>query len=771
MTSVSGPETLRSQLLAMGLVPGVSLTLMARAPMGDPLEIEIRGYALSLRGTEAGHIGVELTENDETPSPETEDAAYTECLHELNPHPGLGEEGKYHRQEDNARALPKDASLSFAIMGQPNSGKTTLFNQLTGAKRRVGNFPGVTVENSSAPLKFVPGSTVTDMPGLYTLSAHSREEAAARHKFLDAGVNCIINIVDAGNIERNLYLTVQLIELGIPMVLALNMMDEVRSNGGRVRVNDMESILGIPVVPITASSGEGVRELVDHAVHVARYREAPSRLDFCSALEYGGAVHRCLHSISHIVEDHAQSAGIPPKFAATAMVEGDKYMGKLLKLGDNDKEAVERIVCEMESQRGLDRQAAIADMRFSFISDLCRRTVRKPVLSRELLRSRSLDKVLTGKWTSIPVFLAIVGLILWLSIDVLGFPLQNLLSRQIAFLSSLADSAMHSAGVSPVVRSLVTDAVFGGVGAVISFIPVILVLFFFLSILEDSGYMSRVAFVTDKLLRRVGLSGRSIIPLLIGFGCSVPAVMTTRTLPSARDRRLTVMLIPFMSCSAKITVYVFLASAFFPGHTAVVLICLYLTAIAAGLVVALVRRLAGAAAEPAPLVMEMPNYRLPGWKNVGHLLWDKIKDFLRMACSVILIASIVIWLLQTFDFRFNMVEAGNGSILSAIGDWLSPLFRPVGLDDWRIVTSLISGFLAKGSVVSTLQVLGATGLFTVPTAVSMLLFCLLYTPCVATIAAVRREFGLLRALSMILFQCAVAWVVAFAGYRIALLVI
>lgn len=765
MRSLEGPTALRSHLLDMGLVPGVGLKLIGRAPMGDPLEIRIRGYVLTLRESEADCIEVEPSEETLNDGRGAEDAdfGYNLTLHEHNSHPGFGEEGKYHHHEDDGRALPKDAVLQFAIAGQPNSGKTSLFNQLTGQNLHVGNFPGVTVESSSGAIKGFPNTQVTDLPGVYTLPADNI--------LVKDRPNCIINIVDAGNIERNLYLTVQLMELGVPMVLALNMMDEVSGNGGHIRVNEMESRLGIPVVPIIASSGKGVSELVDHAVHVARYQETPAVQDFCDIQDYGGAVHSCLHSIMHLIDSRAAELGVSVRFAATKIAEGDLAIQEMLKLDEGEKDTLEHIICEMEKERGLDRRAAIADMRFSFIGRLCARTVSKAEDSREFIISRKIDRIVTGKWTAIPIFAVVMSAIMWLSIDVLGSPVQDWLGDRINALATLIGSTLVKAEVSPAVCSLVKDAIFGGVGAVLSFVPVILILFFFLSILEDSGYMSRVAFVTDKLLRKTGLSGRSIIPLLIGFGCSVPAVLATRTLPSARDRRLTVMLIPFMSCSAKITIYAFLSNAFFPGHGGLVLICLYLTAILVGILVALTVKLFGRKAEPAPFVMEMPNYRMPGLRNVGHLLWDKTKDFLQMAFSVILLATVIIWFLQSFDLRFHMVENGVGSILAVVGDWLSPVFAPLGLGDWRIVTALISGFMAKETVVSTMQVLGATGILTVASAVSMLLFCLLYTPCVAAIAAVRREFGRLRALLVIIFQCAIAWTVAFIGYHIALILI
>ena len=711
---VGAEGSLKGHFLDMGIIPGAVVKLEGRAPMGDPLQVKLHGYSLSLRSKEASQI--EVTE-DEPASPDAgpENAnAYSngdlgriDSLHEHNSHPGLGEEGKYHRHEDNERALPKDTTLRFALVGQQNCGKTTLFNLLTGANQHVGNFPGVTVDRKDGTIKGHQNTLLTDLPGIYSLSTYTTEETVARDFLLKEKPHCIINIVDATNIERNLYLTLQLIELGIPMVLALNMMDEVKGNGGSVRVNEMERILGIPVVPISAAKGQGIEELVSHALHIARYRETPA----------GGNFY------SHMVET------------------------------------------------GQDAEETIARRRYDFIYALCERTVVKPEQSKEYKRSLKIDKVLTGKWTAIPIFITIMALIIWLTIDILGAPLQELLSAGIDTLSTICGRWMQNADVAPAVQSLVVDAVFGGVGAVVSFVPVIIILFFFLSLLEDSGYMARIAYVTDGALRKIGLSGRSIVPLLIGLGCSVPAVMASRTLPSARDRKATVLLTPFMSCSAKLPIYAFFSAAFFPGHGGLVLVCLYLLSIAVGIVVALVNKKLKGHKEASPFVMELPVYRLPRPGNVGHLLWDKTKDFLQRAFTVIFLATLAIWLLQTFDPRFNMVQNPDDSMLAAIAGFLAPAFAPLGLGDWRIVTAFISGFLAKESVVSTVQVLGVGSLLTVSTAVPMLVFCLLYTPCVAAIASVKRELGHGRAIFMVIFQCAVAWAVAFAAYRIALLVI
>ena len=772
---VGGEGATRTHFLDMGLTPGAVLKVVAKAPMGDPIQLLVRGYALTLRKADAADIKVrELAEGESyggTAAPaEAENYGRNSYLHDHNAHPGLGEGGKYH-SKDHENALPRGTKLSFALAGQQNCGKTTLFNVLTGSNQHVGNFPGVTVDRKEGVIKGHPDTAITDLPGIYSLSPYTAEELVSREFILDPGTKGLINIVDASNIERNLYLTLQLMELGVPMVLALNMMDEVRGNGGSIRINEMERILGIPVVGISAARNEGIDELVEHAVHVARYQEAPGRNDFCGKDDHGGAVHRCLHSVIHLIEDHAAAAGIPARFAATKLIEGDDWVEKALKLHPSDRKAIEEIIVTMENERGLDRAAAIADMRYTFISKLCAQTVVKPRESKEYRRSRRIDKALTGRWSAIPIFLAVMALVIWLTIDVLGAPLQGLLDNGIQALGAMVGGLLESWQVSPAVQSLVVDAVFGGVGAVCSFVPVIVILFFFLSMLEDSGYMARVAYVTDSFLRKIGLSGRSIVPLIIGLGCSVPGVMASRTLPSARDRRKTILLTPFMSCSAKLPIYAFLSSAFFPGHGGLVLVCLYLLSIFVGVLVALVGKHIDGGSEAAPFVMELPNYRLPQLRNVGHLLWDKTKDFLQRAFTVIFVATLVIWFLQTFDFRFNMVENGEGSMLAWVAGLLAPLFSPLGLGDWRVVTAFISGFLAKESVVSTMEVLGVLGSLTVATAVPMLVFSLLYTPCVAAIAAVRRELGGKWALFVIFFQCLVAWLVAFGAYRLALLVL
>ena len=759
--TVGGEGSLRQHFLDMGMIPGQEVKLTKYAPLGDPMELLINGYTLTLRKADAAKIEISQVSDN---APESQAASDDWLYIGENAHPGLGEGGKYHTGHEDP--LPKETILSFALAGNQNCGKTTLFNQLTGANQHVGNFPGVTVDRKDGVIRGYPETRVTDLPGIYSLSPYSSEEIVSRRFILDEKPKGIINIVDAGNIERNLYLTMQLMELDVPMVLALNMMDEVRGNGGSINVNEMEQILGLPVVPISAAKNEGIEELIEHAVHIAKYQEKPVRQDFCSPDEYGGAVHRCLHGIMHLVEDHAQRAGIPLRFAASRIVEGDEAIVSALKLSDNEKEMIEHIICQMEQERGLDRCAAMADMRFSFIRKLCKRTVVKPHESREYRRSRAIDKVLTGKFTAIPIFLIVISMVIWLSIDVLGAPLQDLLQSGIDALARVCDAGMGKLDVSPAVRGLVTDGIFGGVGSVVSFVPIIIILFFFLSLLEDSGYMARIAFVSDKLLRRLGLSGRSIVPLLIGFGCSVPAVMATRTLSSARDRKMTVLLTPFMSCSAKIPIYAFLTSTFFPGHGGLVLVILYLSAILVGIIVALCAKALPHSGEPAPFVLELPNYRLPGAKNVGHLLWDKTKDFLQRAFTVIFIASIVIWFLQSFDFRLHLVDAQD-SMLAAIAGLIAPIFNPIGLGDWRIVTALITGFLAKESVVSTLQVLGVASALTPLTAVPMLAFCLLYTPCVAAIAAVRRELGSGRAWAMVGFQCLVAYVCALLAYLVA----
>lgn len=765
---VGGDGTHRQHFLDMGVIPDALVKLVKFAPMGDPMEILVHGYSLTLRKADAALIEVEKTpeDSDECMTADETDRSYIDSLHDHNAHPGLGEAGKYHNHETE-NPLPKGTQLTFALVGQQNSGKTTLFNQLTGAKQHVGNFPGLTIERTDGQIKGHADTQVSDLPGIYSLSPYTEEEMMSRRFILEEKPKAIINIVDANNIERNLYLTMQLMELNIPIVLALNMMDEVRNNRGSIRVNEMERILGIPVVPISAAKGEGIAELVEHAIHVAKYQECPVRQDFCDKDDHKGAVHRCLHSIMHLIEDHAQRADLPLRFAASKLVEGDKTILKALQLSQNERETIDHLIVQMEEERGLDRAAAMAEMRFTFISKLCRQTVVKPNESKEYQRSHRIDKILTGRLTAIPIFILVMVMVIWLSIDVIGSPLQELLSQGIEWLGATCGNAMARWGVHPAVQSLVVDGVFCGVGSVLSFVPIIIALFFFLSILEDSGYMSRVAFVCDKFLRRLGLTGHSIVPMLTGFGCSVPAVMATRTLPSAHDRWRTILLIPFMSCSAKIPVYALFSAAFFPNHAGLVLIGLYLLGITVGLLTALITKWVNKEGEAAPFVMEMPNYRLPHAKNVGHLLWDKTKDFLKNAFTVIFLASLIIWFLRTFDFHFNMVENGNGCILASIAGWIAPIFKPLGLGEWQIVTALISGVIAKESVIASIEMLGGMSLLTSVSAISMLVFCLLYTPCVAAIAAIKRELGTKWAFSVMLFQCIVAWIVAWIAYLVA----
>lgn len=768
VASVGGDGGIRRHFLDIGFIPGAVVTLVGRAPLGDPLEVKVQGGVLTLRKEEAEGIMVSYATAGEQDESEAEsDFSYNLSLHEHNSHPGYGEEGKYH-DHSSERKLPKDTRLTIALVGQPNSGKTTLFNALTGENRHVGNFPGVTMDRIDAAVNDHPEAVVTDLPGIFSLSAESEDERVARRFLVGEKPKVIINIVDINNIERHLYLTVQLLELGIPMVLALNMMDEMKESGGVVRVNELERELGIPVVPIAAAEGDGINELLDHALHVARYQEVPAKQDFCRPDEHDGAIHRCLHSLMHLVEDHALRAGISSRFAADRLADGDDDIADLLQLSRNEREMVEHIVLQMEEERGLDRHAAMAEMRYSFINRLCRHTIRRPSGNRKEMRTRKIDSILTGQWTAIPSFFAIIAAVFWLTFDVIGVRLQALILSGMDSLSHLTEAAFLKWNVSGPVTSLVVDAIFGGVGMVVSFVPIIVVLFFFLSLLEDSGYMSRIAFVSDKLLRKIGLSGRSIIPLLISFGCSVPGVMSTGTLPSSRDRKFTILLIPFMSCSTKTAIYGFFTAAFFPGKAGLVMTLLYLLGIAVGIICAMVMKLFRRHHKTAPFVMEMPVYRLPKLKNLLHLLWDKVRDFLQMAFTVIFISTIVVWLLQSFDFKLNFVPDGEGSILSVIAGFIAPLFEPIGLGDWRIVTALISGFLAKESVVSTLEVLGGASLFTAASAVSMLVFCLLYTPCIAAVSAIRRELGGRWALFVVVFQCLVAWICAFAAYLIAL---
>ncbi|HJB60074.1 MAG TPA: ferrous iron transport protein B [Candidatus Ruminococcus gallistercoris] len=755
--SVGGEGALRQHLLDMGLIPGADVTMVKFAPMGDPLEVRIHGYELTLRLADAEKIKIE---NVRETAPESRRNGRGKPIS----HPGLGEGGRYHVQTGRP-PLPGSVTLTFALAGNQNCGKTTLFNQLTGSNQHVGNFPGVTVDRKDGVIRGHENTLVTDLPGIYSMSPYSSEELVTRRFVLEEHPKGIINIVDATNIERNLYLTMQLMELDVPMVLALNMMDEVRENGGSIRVNEMEAMLGIPVVPISAAKNEGIAELVDHAVHVAKYQESPGRQDFCDAGEQGGAVHRCLHAIMSLIEDHAEQAGIPVRFAASKLAEGDSLVLERLGLDQNEKETLEHIICQMEKERGLDRAAAIADMRFSFIQKVCASSVVKPRESREHARSVRMDRILTGKYTAIPAFIAIMALVFWLTFNVVGAFLADLLDMGIGWLTDLVDAAMTAGHVNPVLHSLVIDGIFNGVGSVLSFLPIIVTLFFFLSMLEDSGYMARVAFVMDKLLRKIGLSGRSVVPMLIGFGCTVPGVMASRTLPSERDRKMTILLTPYMSCSAKLPIYAFFAEAFFPRNGALVMIGLYFIGILVGILMALLLRGTAFRGEAVPFVMELPNYRMPGAKNVGLLLWDKAKDFLQRAFTVIFIATIVIWFLQTFDTRLNIVTDSQDSILAMVAGWIAPIFAPLGFGDWRISTALITGFMAKESVVSTLSVLfgstaALTSMLTPLSAMSLLVFCLLYTPCVAAIASVRRELGGRWAFGVALGQCAIAWVAA-----------
>ena len=731
--------------------------------MGDPVELRIHSYELTLRLADAEKIEIENIRDAGQVKPEKKERT-------VIPHPGLGEGGKYHEKETE-HPLPDTEVLTFALAGNQNCGKTTLFNQLTGSSQHVGNFPGVTVDRKDGTIRGKENTLVTDLPGIYSMSPYSSEEIVTRNFVLNEHPKGIINIVDATNIERNLYLTMQLMELDIPMVLALNMMDEVRENGGSILVNQMEEMLGIPVVPISAAKNEGIDELVAHALHVAKYQERPKETDYCDANEDGGAVHRCLHAIMHLIEDHAKAAQIPVRFAAAKLAEGDTLILEALKLDQNEKEMLEHIVKQMETERGLDRAAAIAHMRFDFIENVCDETVVKPRESKEHLRSVKIDKILTGKYTAIPCFIGIMGLVFFLTFGVIGAFLQNILEVSIDALGGLVDQWMGAANVNSVLRSLVMDGIFTGVGSVLSFLPIIVTLFFFLSMLEDSGYMARVAFVMDKLLRKIGLSGRSIVPMLVGFGCTVPGVMASRTLPSERDRKMTILLTPFMSCSAKLPIYAFFAAAFFPKHSALVMIALYFGGILMGILMALVFRGTLFKGNAVPFVMELPNYRMPGAKNVGHLLWDKAKDFLQRAFTVIFMATLVIWFLQTFDGHLNIVSDSQESILATVASVIAPVFAPMGFGDWRISTALITGFMAKESVVSTLSVLfGQTaallGCITPVSAASLLVFCLLYTPCVAAIASIKRELGSRWAVGVVIGQCVIAWVAAFVVYLV-----
>ena len=772
---VGGEGALRQHFLDMGVIPGEKITLIKYAPMGDPMELMIHGYELTLRLADAEQIEIGESHKEE-PEPE-HPKTKKEAKPKEHQHPRIGEVYAGHDYaEEHSKGPVNTGKLVFALAGNQNCGKTTLFNQLTGANQHVGNFPGVTVDRKSGAIRNHPDTEVVDLPGIYSLSPYTSEEIVSRQFILEEKPTAIINIIDATNIERNLYLTLQLMGLGIPMVLAVNMMDELRGNGGSVRINEMEELLQIPVVPISAAKNEGIEELINHAIHVAAYDEKPGRVDFCDSSAGGGAVHRAIHGVMHLIEDHCQRAKIPVRFAASKLIEGDSLVEKALDLDENELDMLGHIVGQMEKERGLDRAAAIADMRFGFIRKFCSETVIKPRESKEHERSRKVDEILTGKFTAIPLFILIMAAVFFLTFNVIGKFFQDLLEKGIGLLTDLVDGALTAANVAAPIHSLVIDAIFNGVGTVVSFVPIIVVLFFFLSILEDSGYMARVAFVMDKLLRKIGLSGRSIVPLLIGFGCSVPAAMSTRTLPSTRDRRMTTLLIPFMSCSAKTPIYAFICAAFIPKYSGLVMTGLYFLGILIAILVAFVSKNTVFKGEAVPFVMELPNYRMPGFKNVVRLMWDKAKDFLSRAFTVIFIGTIVVWFLKTFDFRFNMVTDSGESILSTIAGFIAPVFAPLGLGDWRIVTSLIAGFLAKESIVSMLSVLyGSVGNLTsslnIVDAISLLVFCLLYTPCIAAVAAVRRERGVKFAAATVVFQCVVAWIFALLVHLIGALFI
>ena len=767
--TVGGSGSLRQHLLDMGIIPGARAKMIRSAPMGDPLEIRIHDYELTLRADDAGRITV-------TPAQDTDTAErFINAFHEANDidHPGLGEEGKYHVKGES-EPLPEGTTLTFALAGNQNSGKTTLFNQLTGSTQRVGNFPGVTVDRKDGVIKGHPETLITDLPGIYSMSPYSGEELVARNFIVNEKPKAIINIVDATNIERNLYLTIQLMEMQLPMVVALNMMDELSGNGGTIDINRMESLLGVPVIPISALKNQGVDELVRHAVHIAKYQEKPTRYDFCGENDHNGAVHRAIHAICHLIQDHAERAGLPLRFAASKVIENDSLIMDQLQLDQNEREALEHIIVQMEHERGLDRNAAIADMRFTFIKGVCAQSVKKPRESKEHLRSQRMDKILTGKYTAIPLFIAVMAAIFWLTFEVIGAYFQEVLEGWIESFTEAADAFMTSVGVNEVLHGLVIDGVFAGIGSVLSFLPIIVTLFFFLSILEDTGYTARVAFFMDKLLRKIGLSGRSIVPMLIGFGCTVPAVMSTRTLPSERDRRMTILLTPFMSCTAKLPIYAFFVNAFFPKHGGLIMTGLYLLGIVVAIIVALLYKNTLFKGEAVPFVMELPNYRLPGARNVLMLMWEKAKDFIQRAFSVIFVATVVIWFLQSFDLHLNLVENADASMLAALSGLISPIFAPLGLGDWRICTSLISGFLAKESVVSTLEVLfgnNVSAILSTVSAAALLVFSLLYTPCVAAVASIRRELGGKWAFAVVIWQCAIAWIAAMITRMIMLALI
>lgn len=766
ITSVGGEGALRQHFLDMGVIPGTEVTVIKYAPMGDPMELRLHGYELTLRLADAEQIEIVPVDEKETPPPDNTKTKSSE-------HPGFGEGGKFH-PKGSGSPLPDNTELKFALVGNQNCGKTTLFNRLTGSNQHVGNFPGVTVDRKDGVIRGHENTKITDLPGIYSMSPYTREEIVSRNFVLENKPHAIINIVDATNIERNLYLTMQLLEMNIPMVVALNMMDEVTSNGGSIDVNEMELMLGVPVVPISAAKNEGVEELIEHALHVAHYQEKPQRQDFCSENDNGGAVHRCLHGISHLIEDHAEKSGLPVRFAAAKVTESDKLIISQLELDQNELETVEHIVSQMEKERKLDRSASIADMRFSYIQKVCRYSVRKPHESKEHIRSQKLDKILTGKYTAIPSFIIIMASVFWLTFNVIGAWLQGILETGVDALTGIVDNVLVSAKVNETLHSLIIDGIFAGVGSVLSFLPVIVTLFFFLSMLEDSGYIARVAFFMDKLLRKIGLSGRSIVPLLIGFGCTVPAVMATRTMPSERDRKMTILLTPFMSCTAKLPIYAFFVNAFFPKHGGLIMIALYVFGIIMGILVAFLYKGTLFRGEAVPFVMELPNYRLPAAKNVAQLLWEKAKDFLQRAFSVILIATVVIWFLQSFDIHFNRVAESENSMLAVISGIIAPLLKPAGLGDWRIATALISGFMAKESVVSTLEILFSGGIetaLTSITAMSLLVFSLLYTPCVAAIASIKRELGTKWAVIVVVWQCVIAWLASTAVYLAGNLII
>ena len=765
IVSVGGKGALRQHFLDMGIIPGVDVKVIRYAPMGDPIEIRIHGYELTLRLADAAKIKVEVLSEQQIEEEKNISSLETD-------HPGLGDGGRFH-DDTNANPLPEDTLLRFALVGNQNSGKTTLFNQLTGSRQHVGNFPGVTVDRKDGAIIGYPDTLITDLPGIYSMSPYSKEELVSRDFVLKEKPHAIINIVDATNIERNMYLTMQLLEMDIPVVVALNMMDEMAGNGGSVDVNRMEEMLGVPVVPISAARNEGVHELVDHAIHIARYQEKPAKQDFCDPDDHGGAVHRCLHSTIHLIEDHARNNDLPVRFAASKAIENDKLIIEQLALDDNELEALEHIFSQMEKERELDRSAAIADMRFSFIMKVCAACVKKPVESKEQRRSQLIDQLLTGKYTAIPIFILVMGTVFYLTFNVIGAFFQDLLASGIEILTVVIDDYLSMLGINEVLHNLVVKGILEGVGSVLSFLPIIITMFFFLSLLEDSGYIARVAFFMDKLLRKLGLSGRSIVPLLIGFGCTVPAVMSSRTLPSERDRKMTILLTPFMSCTAKLPIYAFFIDVFFPRYKALIMVALYVLGIITGIIVALLYRKILFKGEAVPFVMELPNYRLPSPRNVSMLLWEKSKDFLQRAFSVILIASVVVWFLQSFDFRFNSVSDSSQSILAVISGVIAPLFRPLGLGDWRIVTSLVSGFMAKESVVSVMNVLftaqgGISKVITPLSAATILAFSLLYTPCVAAIASIKRELGQRWAIYVVIWQCLVAWIVAFLVHLIGL---